>query len=92
MDLEERLKKRRSADEDEAKIKTSPKRHTSDQEALNDIVKESEKKGISHSDANSLLKWSKEYNYPCRDDRGKPPHWIGGEHIHIGTKHVPITE
>lgn len=65
------------------------KRHTDDQEALSDLVKESEKKGISNSDADTLLEWADEYDFPSRDDRGKD-HWIGGEHIHLGPKHIPI--
>ena len=24
-----------------------------------------------------------------RDDRGKP-HWVGGEHIHLGPDHIPV--
>ncbi len=35
-------------------------------------------------------KWSNEYEFPSRDDRGKPPHWVGGEHIHIGPRQVPV--
>ena len=68
------------------------KRHAFDQQAISDLVKESEKKGISNGEANDLLEWCKEYNFPARDDRGKPPHWVGGEHIHIGPKHVSVRD
>jgi predicted Ser/Thr protein kinase len=67
------------------------KKHTPDQQAINDLVKESGNKGISNSDADTLLEWAEEYNFPSRDDRGKD-HWVGGEHIHIGPKHVPISD
>jgi len=66
------------------------KRHTPDQEAISDLVKEAGNKGVSNIDADTLLDWSEEYHFPARDDRGKPPHWVGGEHIHIGPKHVPV--
>jgi len=67
------------------------KRHTPQQQALNDLVKESEKKGVSNSEADALLEWSEEYGLPSRDDRGKD-HWIGGEHIHAGGKHIPVNK
>jgi hypothetical protein len=65
-------------------------KHTPDQEALSDLVKGTGKRGVSSSDADTLLDWAKECNFPCRDDRGKPPHWVGGEHIHLGPKHVRV--
>lgn len=46
------------------------------------------------SSANTLLDWAEEYNFPHRDDRGKG-HWKakdGVDHIHLGPKHVPITD
>jgi len=66
------------------------KRHSPDQAAISELVKEAGNKGVSNTDADTLLDWSKEYHFPARDDRGKPPHWLGGEHIHIGPKHVPV--
>ena len=66
------------------------KKHTPDQEALSDLVKESGKNGVSNDAADILLDWANEYLFPARDDRGKSPHWVGGEHIHLGPKHVPI--
>lgn len=69
--------------------KNKRKRHTNDQEALSDLVKGATN-GVSNIDADTLLDWAKEYDFPARDDRGKPPHWVGGEHIHLGPKHIPI--
>jgi len=74
---------------------TGEKRHTPDQEAISDLVKESGKKGVSNADADTLIDWAKEYDFPNRDDRGKRneqgrPHWEGGEHIHLGPKHVKV--
>lgn len=53
------------------------------------------KKGVSDADADTLLEWAEEYGFPHRDDRGKvdeegKPHWEGGEHIHVGPKHVKV--
>lgn len=73
-------------------LKTNTKRHTPDQEAISDLVKESGKKGVSNADADTLLEWANEYDFPNRDDRGKP-HWDardGMDHIHLGPKHVPV--
>ena len=71
------------------------KRHTPDQEAISELVKESGRKGVSNEEADTLLDWAKEYDFPARDDRGKRneqgrPHWEGGEHIHLGPKHVKV--
>ena len=54
------------------------KEHTSDQAAISDLVKGAGKKGVSNAD--TLLDWAKECNFPHRDDRGKwneqgKPHW-----------------
>ena len=43
----------------------------------------------------TFLDWAKEYDFPNRDDRGKMNeqgrlHWEGGEHIHLGPKHVKV--
>ncbi len=67
------------------------KRHTPDQEALNDLGKDSARHGISNSDADILLEWGEEYGFPSRDDRGKD-HCVGGEHIHVGGMHVPVNK
>ncbi len=33
------------------------------------------------------------YDFPHRDDRGKRPiHWEGGEHIHLGPKHIKVND
>lgn len=77
------------------RINRESKRRTPDQEAINELVKESGKKGVSNADADTLLDWAKEYDFPHRDDRGKwneqgRPHWEGGEHIHLGPKHVKV--
>ncbi len=76
---------------------TISKRHTPDQESISELVKESGKKGVSNADADTLLDWAKEYEFPHRDDRGKwnehgRPHWEGGEHIHLGPKHVKVND
>jgi len=76
-------------------VSNTEKRHTPDQEAMSELVKEYGKKGVSNTDADTLLDWAKEYDFPNRDDRGKlneqgKPHWEGGEHIHLGPKHVKV--
>ncbi|MEI6242309.1 MAG: YidC/Oxa1 family insertase periplasmic-domain containing protein, partial [Chlamydiota bacterium] len=71
--------------------KKEEKRHTPDQESLSDLVKGAGKEGVTNADADTLLEWANEYNFPARDDRGKP-HWESGEHIHLGPKHVPISD
>jgi RHS repeat-associated protein len=65
--------------------------HTPDQRALSDLVKGRLKGGVSDTDADTLLDWADEYDFPSRDDRGKP-HWTeeGKEHIHIGPGHLPV--
>lgn len=66
------------------------KRHTPDQEALSGIAKESERKGVTNAEADTLIEWGKEYDFPnTRDDRGED-HWECGEHIHIGPGHIPV--
>jgi RHS repeat-associated protein len=68
----------------------SNKRHTPDQEAISELVKESGKKGVSNADADTLLDWAEEYDFPHRDDRGED-HWEYGKHIHVGqNKHIKI--
>ena len=71
--------------------KNREKRHTFDQESLSDLAKESKKRGVSNEEADTLLEWSKEYNFPARDDRGTT-HWLDPpvDHIHLGGKHIPI--
>lgn len=57
-----------------------------------DIAKWAGKKGVSNADADTLLDWAEEYDFPARDDRGKP-HWDardGMDHIHLGPKHIPV--
>ncbi len=75
----------------EPKEKANDKRHTSDQEALSDLAKEAKKKGVTKDAADILLEWSKEYDFPSRDDRGTT-HWQDPpvDHIHLGGKHIPI--
>ena len=46
----------------------------------------------SDTDADILLEWAEEYDFPARNERndwGKD-HWVGGKHIHIDPKHVPV--
>lgn len=79
-----------SSDEDD-----TGKRHSPDQQSLNDLIDELTKGGrkpLSDSDADAILDWADELGIPgVRDDRGKN-HWEGGEHIHIpgsGINHIP---
>ncbi len=69
---------------------SAEKRHTPDQEALSELVKEAGKEGVSDDEADILLDWAEECDFPARDDREKPPHWEGGKHIHLGPKHVKV--
>ena len=78
--------------ESEEESVKSGKEHTPDQAAISDLVKGTGKKGVSNADADTLLDWAKECNFPHRDDRGKP-HWDargGMDHIHLGPKHIPV--
>lgn len=75
-----------------SRIHSIEKRHTPDQEAISELVKEYGKKGVSNAEADTLLDWAKEYDFSNRDDRGKP-HWDardGMDHIHLGPKHIPV--
>ncbi|MGK5595405.1 MAG: RHS repeat-associated core domain-containing protein, partial [Parachlamydiaceae bacterium] len=78
-----------------SKQKPKGKRHTPDQQALNELANEVEEKGVRNEDAETLLNWGTEYNFPnTRDDRGKT-HWKakdGQSHIHIGSKHIPVND
>ena len=67
------------------------KKHTPDQQAISELTNGRGKKGVSNVEADALLEWSDEYDFPARDDRGLD-HWVGGEHIHIGPKHVPVND
>lgn len=64
-------------------------KHSPDQQALNDLVRRRGNRRFSNEDADTLLDWAAEYDFPARDDRGEE-HWMGGEHIHIGNRHVPV--
>ena len=59
------------------------------------MSKEAGKKGVSNADADTLLDWAKEYDFPnARDDRGKD-HWKardGIDHIHLGPEHIPVDD
>ncbi len=79
-------------DDGDKKIERS-KRHTPDQRAMNELSKEYKDRGISNKEADILLHWAQECNFPYRDDRGvRPIHWAGGEHIHLGRDHVKVNE
>ncbi len=70
------------------------KRHTEDQEALSDLAKDSGRQGIANEEADTLLEWAEEYDFPHRDDRGER-HWKakdGVDHIHLGREHIPISD
>ena len=68
------------------------KRHTPDQQALNELAKEGKRSGVTNSDADTLLEWDQEVGMGGRDDRGED-HWVGGEHIHAGGQdHIPVVE
>lgn len=70
-------------------------RHSPDQEALDDIIKDVTNRGnkpVSDTDADTLLDWGKEVGSDVRDDRDAD-HWVGGPHIHIPgvvTGHIPV--
>jgi RHS repeat-associated protein len=79
-------------------------RHTADQEALKDLADEASDEGhtaICKEDAETLLDWAKEFEYPGvrakpNDVTGNHPgdFWDGKPHIHIpgaGIKgHIPV--
>lgn len=74
--------------------KKKGKRHTPDQEAISEFIKEFGKKGVSNDEADTVLDWAEEYDFPHRDDRGKP-HWEargGQDHIQLGPKHIPVND
>jgi hypothetical protein len=88
------LPKTHSMDWNIFKSETKDKKHTPDQEALSDLAKEKERKGITNDEADNLLEWADEYDFPARDDRGKD-HWNakdGVDHIHLGPKHIPVID
>lgn len=65
---------------------------------MNELGKEAKQRGgVTNKDADTLLEWGKEVDpnnekgLQGRDDRGET-HWKGGEHIHLGGKHIPIKE
>jgi hypothetical protein len=72
-----------------------------DQEALSSLVDEMTlggRKPLSVADANMILDWADEVNYPGwrakAGDVGTPSNWVGGPHIHIPNAgrggHVPV--
>jgi RHS repeat-associated protein len=66
------------------------KRFDPNQQALIELAKEAQRRGVSLPDAQTLLQWAKEYGLRARDDIGTS-HWIGGPHIHIGpVSHIPV--
>ena len=77
---------------------TQDKKHTSDQQALNDLAKEAKRRRITNEDADTLLDWGNEVDpnnekgLRSHDDRGTD-HWTGGDHIHVGGQdHIPVVE
>lgn len=65
---------------------------------MNELGKEAKQRGgVTNKDADTLLEWGKEVDpnnekgLQGRDDRGET-HCKGGEHIHLGGKHIPIKE
>ena len=77
---------------------TQDKKHTPDQQALNDLAKEAKRRGITNEDADTLLDWENEVDpnnekgLRGHDDRGTD-HWTGGDHIHVGGQdHIPVVE
>jgi hypothetical protein len=79
--------------------------HDAEQQALKDIVDEASnggRKALSRDDAETVLDWADEYNYPGRrsnptdvtGDHPRSPVWNGQPHIHIPgagrNGHVPV--
>jgi hypothetical protein len=65
-----------------------------DQEALIQLAKEAKRTGATPEQAETLLKWAKEYDLKGLDHTGATDaaHWLGGRpHIHIGgVRHIPV--
>ena len=65
---------------------------------MNELGKEAKQRGgVTNKDADTLLEWGKEV--APNNDRGLQGRverggrqWKGGEHIHLGGKHIPIKE
>ncbi|MCP4347076.1 MAG: RHS repeat-associated core domain-containing protein [Desulfobacterales bacterium] len=71
------------------------RRHSPDQEALNDLIGETTLGGrrpLSDDEADTVLDWADEVGTEgARDDRNTN-HWTGGQHIHVpgsGIGHIP---
>lgn len=67
-------------------------RYSDDAAALIDLAKGAKRTGVSPADADTLLKWSDEYNVrPARGPEIHPGRNFNQEHIHIGpVNHIPV--
>lgn len=62
-----------------------------DQQALVQIAKQAQKRGISRREAEIMLEWGSEYGLKSLSHMAEPSHWVGGPHIHIGpVNHIPV--
>ncbi|MEK7449365.1 MAG: RHS repeat-associated core domain-containing protein, partial [Planctomycetota bacterium] len=67
------------------------KRFTPDQDALIQLAKEVERRGVTKEEASTLLEWAEEYGVKPALDHIGTTHWSGGPHIRIGpVSHIPI--
>jgi hypothetical protein len=68
------------------------KRHTPDQQALDELAKEAQRHGVTPQDAEILKDWAREYGVPARGPEVHPGRPYGKDpHIHIGGRdHIPV--
>ena len=69
------------------------KKHTPDQQALNELGKEAKQNGgVSEKDAETLVNWGNEVGLPSRGPESHPNRPHGKEpHIHVGhNDHIPV--
>ena len=61
------------------------------QDALIQLAKEALRKGLTQEQAETLLKWAREYDVKPALDHIDTDHWVGGPHIQIGPiDHIPV--
>jgi len=68
------------------------KRHTPDQQALDELAKEAERRGVTPQEAEILKDWAREYGVPARGPEVHPNRPYGkNPHIHVGGRgHIPV--
>jgi hypothetical protein len=66
------------------------RRFTPDQQALVVLSKEARRRGVTGSQAETLLNWASEVGLPAQNHIDTA-HWIGGPHIRVGpVNHIPV--